>query len=111
MVARTAKPAFKTLDKRVVGTSQAVIFKLTSEFNGKKVLFTMKNDAYKAQCSAIAQVWRPDHLDWSKVVAMVPEDLSMIEGAIYKPNKSGVSESTFLVDLAELQRLTAQILA
>lgn len=110
MVTRTAKPAFKVIDKRVVGQSQSVVLKLTAEFNGHKVLFTMKNDAYKAQCSALAQVWRPAHLDWSKVVSMVPEDLKMEHGAIYFPNKRGVSEATFAVDLAELQRLTAQIL-
>lgn len=110
MATRSAKPTFKVLDKRVVGQSQSVVLKLTTEYNGHKVLFTMKNDAYRTQHVALAQVWRPEHLDWSKVVSMVPEDLKMVEGAIYKPNKTGISESTFATDLAELQRLTAQIL-
>lgn len=110
-MARTAKPKFKVLDQRIVAGQQSVTMKVTTEFNGHKVLFTLVNDAYKSQCAAVAKVWRPDHLDWSVVVRMVPEDLQMKEGAIYKPAKSGVNEVTFVKDYMELQRLTAQILA
>lgn len=103
-------PHFKTLDSRTVIGGQTVTLKLTCEFEGKKVLFTLKNDSYKAQCVALAQVWRPDHLNWSEVVAMVPEGLTMKEGAAYLPREGGKAPSVFAADLAELQRLTAMIL-
>lgn len=104
------KPAFKTIDSRTVISGQAVIHKVTTEYKGRKILFTLRNDSYKSQCTALAQVWRPDHLDWSKVVSLVPEETAMKEGAAYLPNKSGASPSIFAADLAELQRMTAMIM-
>jgi len=104
------KPAFKTLDSRTVISGQSVILKITAEHKGMKILFTLKNDSYKAQCVALAQVWRTEHLDWSKVVSLVPEELAMKEGAAYLPKEGGKAPSVFATDLAELQRMTAMIL-
>lgn len=104
------KPAFKTLDTRTVISGQTVVHKVTAEYKGRKVLFTLENDSYHKQCVALAQVWRPDHLDWSKVFSLVPEELAMKEGAAYLPNKAGASATIFAADLAELQRMTAMIM-
>jgi hypothetical protein len=103
-------PKFKILDDRTVVSGQSVIKKTTCEFDGKKVLFTLKNDFYQAQCAAVAQVWRPDHLDWSKVVSLVPEGLAMKHGASYLPGDRKTDPSVFAADMDELQRMTAMIL-
>lgn len=105
------KPSFKVLDTRTVVSGQSVIKKTTCEFAGLKVLFTLKNDFYKAQCAAVSQVWRPDQLDWSKVVSLVPEGLDMKEGASSLAIAQRTEDSIFAADLEELQRLTWMILA
>ncbi len=111
MAKAAATPKFKVLDKRIARASQDVICKVTAEFEGNKVLFTLRNNFYKPQCSALAQVWQADKLEWSKVASLIPGDMKMREGMGVLGDVQALSETVFTQDLKELERLTAMILA
>lgn len=112
MAKAAATPKFKVLDKRIARSgSTDVVCKVTTEFDGKKILFTLRNNFYKPQCSAFSQIWQSDKLEWSNVVSLIPGDMKMREGMGVLGDAQALSETVFAQDLKELERLTAMVLA
>ena len=105
--------SIRLLDGKIVKseTDQSVWFRYTVEWGAYKVRFHIRSGAYRSTSSAIAQVWRDAHLDWSTVASLLPDEMETEVGIIYQPAHRRLdAERWFEDDYDTLQRRVALIL-
>jgi len=101
---------FKLIDGRISKGGQDVTFRYLCSFGEHKVRFTIKSDAYLAQCKAFAQVWSPTTLSWNEVASLHTGEMETSEGLCYRPHNEWDDERHFESDYDRLMTLVREVL-